>query len=248
MSDLDATNYNRNYLFWGVTSSTTVTGQAPDPGYVVRNSTLVAGELRRRRPAPARTESTTRSRARTKRQPRTTPVSTASYRFSDAFKLSGQIGTSEGHGETPTQDVSETRYAGRHRRRATSSMASAARPTSTSARADTSTPVPGGNPVVFGWIFGAQFVDVEDQENWAQIDADFAIDSGAWTGLQFGVRYNEHERESLNAVDQGPLGRRPSGPGELSDDVPELPVRLQHLRRVVPDGHLVLVAVAACDL
>ena len=32
----------------------------------------------------------------------------ASYRFSDAFTLSGQIGTSEGHGETPAQDVSET--------------------------------------------------------------------------------------------------------------------------------------------
>ena len=70
--------------------------------------------------------------------------------------------------------------------------ASAARRTSTSAR-----PIPrlrsrAVRQSVFGWIFGAQHVDVEDEETWAQIDAEFAIDSGAWTGLQFGVRYSEH--------------------------------------------------------
>ena len=52
-------------------------------------------------------------------------------------------------------------------------------------------------------------MDTEDEENWAKVDADFAVDRGAWTGLQFGVRYQEHSRESLNNVNQGPLRADP---------------------------------------
>ena len=33
---------------------------------------------------------------------------------------------------------------------------------------DDTTPQPGGQPITFGWIFGAQDVDVKDQENWAK--------------------------------------------------------------------------------
>ena len=48
-SDLEADNYNRNYLLWGAAHHRpTDNGQAPDPGYVVRNNTLVAGEASRR--------------------------------------------------------------------------------------------------------------------------------------------------------------------------------------------------------
>ena len=49
MSELDATNYNRNYLFWGVNVLNDGQGQAPDPGYVVRNNTLVAATFSPRR-------------------------------------------------------------------------------------------------------------------------------------------------------------------------------------------------------
>ncbi len=244
MSDLEATNYNRNYLLWGSRILGAGAGQAPDPGYVVRNNTLVAANfsapvhagtfVRCLRPdlAPGR-----------KGHVRTTAVSRPAYQVSDALEISGQIGTSEGHGETPRQDVSETHpAAGSGASCQLNGIGSA--PNFNFGTADTSTPVPNGTPVVFGWIFGAQLVDVEDEENWAQVDADYAVDRGAWTGLQFGVRYNEHSRESLNNRRPGPA-RPGHGPGELSDGLPELSGRLQHLRWVVPDEHLVLVGVAA---
>src|SRR6185436_18920233 len=40
-SKLDATNYNRNYLIWITHVLNGGAGQAPDPGFVVRNGTLV---------------------------------------------------------------------------------------------------------------------------------------------------------------------------------------------------------------
>src|SRR5688572_6330683 len=41
VSNLDAGNYNRNYLVWLTSFVNKGAGQAPDPGYVVRNGTLV---------------------------------------------------------------------------------------------------------------------------------------------------------------------------------------------------------------
>ena len=113
MSDLDATNYNRNYMFWSSTSSRAADpGAAPrrrrDPGYVVREQHAGRRRTGRRIAGTPSTASTTRSRARRRRRPRTTAASTRATRSATRFTLTGQIGTSEGHGETPTQDVSET--------------------------------------------------------------------------------------------------------------------------------------------
>jgi iron complex outermembrane receptor protein len=202
MSDLDATNYNRNFLLRPRDILSQGAGTAPDPGYVVRNGTLVQASW-----AAATAPSTgiydQISRPDEKASSNYGSLA-ASYRFSEEFTLSGQIGTSEGHGETPAQDVSETvtpaNTGGGYQLHGIGNG-----PDFNFGSADTSSPVPGGNPVGFGWIFGDQFVDVEDQEDWAQIDADYAIDNGAWTNLKFGARYNKHERDSLFAVGQGPL-------------------------------------------
>ena len=194
MSDLDATNYNRNFLFW--TSNILQGGgsllpgsppfQAPDPGYVVRNNTLVeASWSGPNTPSTGVYDQISRPDAKATSN---YGAFSASYAFSDAFTLSGEIGTSEGHGETPTQDVSETVLSagtgGGYQLHGVNSA-----PDFNFGSADISTPFPGGVPVGFGWIFGAQAVDVEDQEDWAQIDADYALDGGAFTGLQFGARY-----------------------------------------------------------
>ncbi len=207
MSDLDAKNYNRNFLFW--TSNLLQgggapggTAQAPDPGYVVRNGTLVqASWSGPNTPSAGVYDQISRPDAKATSN---YGAFNASYAFNDAFTLSGEIGISEGHGETPTQDVSETvlpgGIGGAYQLRGTSHA-----PTFDFGSADTSTPFPGGVPVGFGWIFGAQAVDVEDQEDWAQIDADYAMESGALTGLQFGLRYSNHSRESLRVIGQGPL-------------------------------------------
>jgi iron complex outermembrane receptor protein len=207
MSDLDATNYNRNFLFWtnnllqggGAPGGT---AQAPDPGYVVRNNTLVEANWS----GPGTPSAGVYDQISRPGEKATSNYGAfgASYAFSDAFTLSGEIGTSEGHGETPRQDVSETvlpsGIGGSYQLHGTGDA-----PDFEFGTADTSSPFPGGVPVGFGWIFGAQAVDVEDQEDWAQIDADFAMDRGAFTGLQFGLRYSNHERVSLGVIGQGPL-------------------------------------------
>ena len=214
MSDLDATNYNRNFLFWTSNLLQGGAGQAPDPGYVVRNGTLVSANW---------SGDTTPSAGVYDQISRPDAKATsnygsfnASYAISDAFTLAGEIGTSEGHGETPTQDVSETVLAGGigggYELHGTGGP-----PVFNFGTADTSTPFPGGVPVGFGWIFGAQAVDVEDQEDWAQIDGDYAIEGGALTGMQFGVRYNNHERDSLRVIGQGPLFPGASDPANYPD-------------------------------
>ena len=232
MSDLDATNYNRNFMFWGERILNFGAGQAPDPGYVVRSGTLVQATFQ---PEAGRNYGVLDQISRPDEKASANYASLeASYRFSDAFELSGQIGTSEGHGETPTQDVAETNVAGSGGSYQLNGLGSA--PDFSFGTADTSTPFPNGTAVPFGWIFGAQFVDVEDEENWAKIDADFAIDNGAWTNLQFGARVSEHKRESLNnAVGQGPIfcgtdpdtGEQITGP-TCADDPANFPTEFQN--------------------
>ena len=97
--------------------------------------------------------------------------------------------------------------------------------------------------MTFGWIFGAQNIDVKDKEKWAKIDSDYKIDNGAWKDLKFGVRYEAHDRTSDDAIAQGPSAT--AEPVGLSDDVLQLSVEFQHLRRQYPDRHLVLDAGAA---
>jgi iron complex outermembrane receptor protein len=201
MSDLEATNYNRNYMFWGGNILAGGAGQAPDPGYVVKNGTLVAANFS---PVATRSYGVYDQISRPDEKATSNYGSLAgSYRFSDAFSLSGQLGTSEGHGETPHQDVYETVLpngtgAG-YQMHGTNGG-----PDFNLGTADNSQPFPAGSPVGFGWIFGAQAIDVEDQEDWAQIDADYTIEKGAWSGLQFGARYSKHQRDSLNSIGQGP--------------------------------------------
>ncbi len=84
-------------------------------------------------------------------------------------------------------------------------MAWAVRPNFNLGNTVNTTPTPGGVPVTFGWIFGAEDIDVRDTEKWAKIDGDFKVDSGAWQDLKFGVRYQAHDRTSPTGVAQGPL-------------------------------------------
>ena len=253
MSELDATNYNRNYLLWGDAS---LLGQpfgraCHDAGYHAATRLRLAttrcdgADFTPRRRATLYGVYDQISRPDEKATANYGSFE-AEYRVTDALTLTGQIGTSEGHGETPTQDVSETHpAAGSGASWQLHGLGSA--PNFAFGATDNSTPFPNGTPVAFGWIFGAQLVDVEDEEDWAKIDADFAVDSGAWTDLQFGARYNEHKRESKEAIAQGPTfsggttGVRRRDPANYPT-TSELSVRLQHVRRHIPDEHLVLVA------
>src|SRR5262249_298837 len=131
------------------------------------------------------------------------------YQASDVLTFVGQVGTSTGHGKTGTQDVSETQP-GTGAGTAFQLNGTSRGPNFGFGATDNSTPFPGGQPVVFGWIFGAQDVDVKDEENWAKLDAAYKVDSDSWQDLKFGVRYQEHQRSSHNAIAQGPTFAGPN--------------------------------------
>jgi iron complex outermembrane recepter protein len=213
-SKLDAANYNRNYLAWmthfiakggkdAVGTDPAVPTQAPLPGYVVRNNTLVSASFA---PVPGTLYGVYDQISRPDESASSNFISfETNWRASDTLSFSGQIGTSEGHGKTPTQDVSETQP-GTGAGTSFNLQGMSTAPNFGFGATNNSTPFPGGQPVVFGWIFGAQNIDVKDEEEWAKIDSTYGIDNGAWTDLKFGVRYQTHERASHNAIAQGPAG------------------------------------------
>ena len=205
---------------------------------------------RMRCPADARdcTESTTRSRARTRRRSRTTAVSRPST-GQRALEISGQIGTSEGHGETPTQDVAETHPA---------------------RNSGASWQLNGLGSAPELQLRHGQHLDAGPERHAGRLRLDLRRPARGRRGRgelgedRCGLRHRPRRvdgpavrralqraqpRVAHTTSNQGACSASPSdGPGELSAGVPELSVRLQHLRRLVPDGLLVLVAVAACGL
>jgi iron complex outermembrane receptor protein len=202
-SELEASNYNRNFMFWG--GNVIGGGLAPDPGYVVRNGTLVSATFTDPMGPNPVNFGIYDQISRPDESSKTNYASLdAKFRLSDSFSLAAQIGTSEGHGETPTQDVSET-TPGSGGGASYSLNGMDRGPDFSFGTSQTDTPFPGGTPVGFGWIFGVQNLDVEDQEDWAQLDGEFTMDAGAWSALKFGVRTNKHERGTLGAVAQGPF-------------------------------------------
>jgi iron complex outermembrane recepter protein len=211
-SKLDASNYNRNYLEWLTHYVNLGNGQGPDPGYVVTNGTLtkanfspVAGTFYGVYDQISRPdESATAGFVNLDGQ----------WRASDSMTFLGQVGTSKGDGKTPTQDVSETQP-GLGTGAGYSLHGIGSGPDFNLGSQNNTTPFPGGTPVSFGWIFGAQNVDVKDKESWGKIDGDFQIHDSSWTDLKFGARYQTHERSSNNALAQGPLA-----PGQSTDHYP----------------------------
>jgi iron complex outermembrane receptor protein len=200
ISELDASNYNRNYLLWPRAFINGGAGQAPLPGYVVRNGTLVQAQFA---PTPGQHYAVYDQISRPNSKSSASFVTLdGRWDVSDTLALTTQLGTSEGHGETPTQDVSETNP-GQGLGASFQLQGIGAAP-NFSFGGDHGSPVGPTGPVAFGWIFGAQNVDVEDTEEWARIDADYSIDRGAWTNLTFGLRYQTHERSSEDVIAQGP--------------------------------------------
>jgi len=202
-SDLDAPNYNRNYLFWG---SRIVGDGDPLATYTVHDGTMISGQWA----ANGLADHPYGVYDQISR-----PDASASSKFlaldfdwniTDSLTLSGKAGKTRGHGKTPTQDVAEWNVAngtgaGFHLNGIDDA------PDFNFGSEDTSSPAAD----TLGWIFGFQNVDVKDEEKWAQLDAqyDFAADS-IFTHLKFGWRMTHHERGLDGVIAQGP------GPGAFN--------------------------------
>ncbi|MDB6088910.1 MAG: chiP-II [Gammaproteobacteria bacterium] len=201
-SKLNASNYNRNYLEWLTHFVNLGNGQGPDPGYVVKNGTLTQANFS---PVPGTFYGVYDQISRPDESATAGFVNLdGQWRASDSMTFMGQVGTSKGDGKTPTQNVSETQP-GLGTGAGYSLHGVGSGPDFNLGSQNNTTPFPGGTPVSFGWIFGAQNVDVKDKESWGKIDGDYRIHDSSWTDLKFGARYETHERSSDNAIAQGPL-------------------------------------------
>src|SRR5579863_3151097 len=212
VSNLDAPNYNRNYLLWNTHYINSGAGQAPNPGYVVQNNTLTSANFT----GVAGTYYGVYDQIS-----RPDESESANYidfdttlKVNEALSFTAQLGTSRGQGKTPTQDVSETQPDfGQGAGYQLNGIGSG--PNFNFGTTNNTSPFAGGTPVAFGWIFGAQNVVVNDKEDWGKIDGTFNMNNDAWTDLKFGPRWQSHTRTSFGAVGQGPLAPA-SGPGFAS--------------------------------
>lgn len=201
-SRMKADNYNRNYLLWGarILNQGRDGGQAPNPGYVIRNNTLVNADFSAQAARqygiydqisrPGAESSSNFLRA------------DAEWDVSDKFKFTAQIGSSTGHGKTPTQDVAEWNVglgsgAGWRLRGVGAADWNLG-------NTNTSTPGVPGTDTTLGWIFGFQDIDVVDKEKWIKFDGRYFIDNGALSSLDFGIRDARHERSLEDVIAQGP--------------------------------------------
>jgi iron complex outermembrane receptor protein len=201
-SKLDATNYNRNYILWQRFFLNQGAGQAPDPGYVVKNGTLVAANYTGL-PGHQYGIYDQISRPNEGSQSRFVNLD-GEWRATDALVFKGKVGDTKGNGKTPSQDVGE--YDQGKGTGASFQMFGTNRPASWTLNE---------SPGMVGsldWIFGDQNVDVKDEENYAQLDAIYQLGSGPLTDLKFGGRYADHKRKS-----DGVIGQRP-GAGTYAFD------------------------------
>jgi iron complex outermembrane recepter protein len=218
-SKLDATNYNRNWMFWG--SRVIGTDNRVPTSYTVRNNTLVAATWPNVGTADARAQYAIVDNIYRPGAYSDTDFFNIDLKWmaTDSLTLKAKAGTTEGNGVTPEQAVFEGDV---FNTGASYSFNGLSRP------ADVS--FPSGNPSNFAgttldWIFGASPASTRDSEDYAQFDGAFQPDSERVTELRFGVRWAQHERET-HQVAQGPnfgadpfnIGNLPAWNGETYPD------------------------------
>jgi iron complex outermembrane receptor protein len=199
-SNLKADNYNRNYMLWGAHVLNQGNGQAPDPGYVVRDNTLVLANFTAN---PAMQYGIYDEISRPGEKSDTNFVTLgADWNASDALRFSGEAGTSRGHGKTPTQDVAEWDIGkGTGAGWALHGVGAA---DWNLGSADTSQPGVPNTDFGLDWIFGYNDIDVQDKEDWVKLDGTYFVNGGFLQSLDFGIRGAKHERDNRQVTNQGP--------------------------------------------
>jgi len=197
-SHLKASNYNRNWMFWGAHVINQGAGEMPT-SYTVTNGTLTSAVFPNLgTPGNKHQYAIVDEILRPGAYSETSFYNLdATYRATDRLTVSGQLGYTRGIGKTPKQDVFEGDV---FNTGATYRMHGISGPTDVS--------FPNGNPSNFAgtsldWIFGASPAKTEDKETYGQVDATYFLDSAPWTSLKFGFRAAQHDRNT-EQVAQGP--------------------------------------------
>ncbi len=119
----------------------------------------------------------------------------AKYRPTDDLTLNFKGGTSKGKGRTPRQDVIAWNGAGgtgaSYKLNGLGNAADFSFGSNNAAASPSATSNAG-----FGWMFGDQNVNVEDKEQWLQLDGAFYSRMGALNQVKLGVRSADHDRGS----------------------------------------------------
>ncbi len=218
-SDMQANNYNRNFMLWG---GNFARSQAPNPGYVVENGVLtqatyagVAGTDYAvydmiYREASAKSSYTTLD---------------ADWQITDNLSSKFQAGTTSGEGSTPRQFIAEVTLA--RGGGASWSTHGAGSPVDWTVGGDIS---PAGVTGFGTW--GNQQVTAKDDEDWFTADFSQYFNSGVLSSIDFGARYADHTREALSpegaspgniwpALQNGATGSYPGGfAGDIGGDFP----------------------------
>ena len=219
-SDMQANNYNRNFMLWG---GNFARAHAPDPGYVVQDGVLtdatytgVAGQPYAvydmiYREASAKSSYTTLD---------------ASWQITDNLSSKFQAGTTSGKGSTPRQFIAELVMA--NGGGASWSTHGAGSPVDWTVGGDLS-------PAASAWggTWGNQEVTAKDDEDWFTADFSQYFNSGVLSSIDFGARYADHTREALSpegaspgdgiwaALQNGATGSYPSGfASDIGGDFP----------------------------
>ena len=196
-SHLEATNINRNYLY-DVRGSNGGLSYGPT-AYTISGDTITSATYANDGNRHGVYDQISR------------PKASADSRYLDldgkfnltsSLVLNTSIGTTQGHGKSPTQDVAEfdiLNTGAAYQLNGKGSAASFSLP-----GANYASPLPYGTATNADWIFGAQNVNVIDKEHWEKIDGEFAIEAGPLVSLKFGARATDHQRTLDGVIAQGP--------------------------------------------
>ena len=198
LSDMEANNYNRNFMLWGGSFGR---GQAPEPGYVVENGVLTQATYAG---VPGTAYAVYDMIYREANAKSSYVTFDADWQVSDTLRAKLLVGTTEGEGSTDRQFIAEvtTNDGGG----ASWTSHGTGSPLDWTVGGDSS---PAGVTSFGTW--GNQQVTAIDKEDWINLDFSQDVGFGALTSIDFGARYADHERET----------RSPEGasPGDIWSDL-----------------------------
>jgi iron complex outermembrane receptor protein len=196
-SKMEATNYNRNWMFWG--AHVFPSANLLPSSYTLSGNTITAANFPNIGTADNKAQyAIVDNIYRPGSYAKTDFVNLdGKWSMTDRFTLSGQVGSTKGKGVTPKQDVFEGDV---FNTGATYQMHGVSSPVDVA--------YPSGNPSNFAgtsldWIFGASPAGTNDEEKYGQLDGELTWDKGAFSSIKFGGRWSEHKRDTFQ-VAQGP--------------------------------------------